>query len=161
MGRWDRVGWHEHGENELQLSKSLWHVQAGKHPSCQGTCQKAQGLGNSGIQPSPRLSRSIRDKSYCIWFSCTPGFVETEIFKKSGSGLFNGCCGRMMISNVASTPLQGAQTTLGWNLWQSINNNLIWGCFFYISAGEIFLLKGKQSWKLSLVYHSIAAWTKQ
>ena len=97
--------------------------------------QKAYGISKlANILHAKELARRLKDSGIVAFslhpgykgisevtifvsdFPHTSGFVETEIFKKSGSGLFNGCCGRMMISNVASTPLQGAQTTLGWNL---------------------------------------------
>ena len=68
MDQWDHVGWLEHGENQLWLSKSLWSLQAGQHPSCQGACQKAQGLGDSSLQSSSRLNLKY---SAIRWF--TPG----------------------------------------------------------------------------------------
>jgi len=74
--------------------------------------QKAYGHSKlANLLHAKGLARRLKD-SGILAFSLHPGFVETEIFQKSGSGLFNGCCGRMMISNMASTPLQGAQTTL-------------------------------------------------
>jgi len=74
--------------------------------------QKAYGISKlANILHAKELARRLKEFGI-LAFSLHPGFVETEIFKKSGSGLFNGCCARIFISNVASTPLQGAQTTL-------------------------------------------------
>ena len=115
--RWRKgVIWNDLNMEKMEYDHGQAYTQS-KVANILHAMELAKRLEDSGILAfslHPGTVNIMECQRKVIFLCCSfpSGFVDTELFEKSGRrNLGMGCCGQMFMK-MAETPIQGAQTTL-------------------------------------------------